>query len=381
VSVDADMDSAQWERAKALLDKFPGKDRLVRQFDEALRKKQLDWGRDIEPAIGGELAFASFAPGLDGDHVVGLTKPDDVGKLRALTKKLDGGPSTVERIGDWVVFSNDASLVQRLRGSGGSLADDDAFQSALRQLPEERLGVVWSRGRALGGLTPTIDWVAAAVSARDNGAALTFVASSTAKTGKPYVSKRVDEAPADALVFASFSTDSLNAQAVQLEPFGSIFGIRIGDLLRELRGEGALWIRPGDGLVQLTVVVGARDASRALARLRRVLPEQLHAGVVGGNIVVTTSASVKRALAVSGPRLGDSPEFAAAVEAAGMPDKTSGFLFVNVARALPLLTLAGMGGKLPPDAVANLRPLRSVVAWAQPEGQHRSRFEVFAQIQ
>ena len=52
-----------------------------------------------------------------------------------------------------------------------------------------------------------------------------------------------------------------------------------------------------------------------------------------------------------------------------MPDKTTGFLFVNVADAVPLLSLAGLAGAdIPKELIDNLRPIRSVVAWGEPEG-------------
>jgi hypothetical protein len=393
VSIDADLDSAQWEQAKELLDKFPGKDRLLRELERALAKRQLDWERDVEPAVGDELVFASFAPGLDGDHVVGITKAQDVGKFRALAKKLDDGPSTVERIDGWVVFSNDAALVERLRKSRTSLADDPAFRKALRQLPDERLGVFFARGRALGGLVPIlpssggrrpqVDWVAGAVEARDEGAAVRFVASGPAASSRAYASRHIADAPGNALVFASFSADLLRRQAAQLEPFSALLGIRIGDLLRELHGEGALWIRPGDDFVELTVVVDADNPSRAaatLSRLRDVLPTQLHAGVADGHLVVTTAHSVERALARRGAPLGKSEDFRAAIRAAGMPERTAGFLYVDVKGVVPFLLLAGAGGvDVPDDALQNLRPLQSVVAWAEPDGA-QSRFELFAQI-
>jgi hypothetical protein len=159
-------------------DRFPGKERFLRALSDALAEEQLDWERDVEPAIGDELAFFSFTPGCDGDQFVGLTKPDDETKFRALAARVDDGPRTIEQIDGWTVFSNDAALVARVRDhSGGSLADNDAFQAALGALPEERVGLLWARGGAFGGLVPLVpptgaakpalDWLAGAVQARE----------------------------------------------------------------------------------------------------------------------------------------------------------------------------------------------------------------------
>jgi hypothetical protein len=45
-------------------DRFPGKERFLRALSDALAEEQLDWERDVEPAIGDELAFFSFTPRL-----------------------------------------------------------------------------------------------------------------------------------------------------------------------------------------------------------------------------------------------------------------------------------------------------------------------------
>jgi hypothetical protein len=235
-----------------------------------------------------------------------------------------------------------------------------------------------------GAAKPALDWLAGAVQAREDGAALTVVTSGAAEPADAYLSKYVDEAPGDALVFASFLAEALNAQATQLEPLGSMFGLRIGDLLHELRGEGALWVRPGEDFVELTAVVDADDPTRAAAtldRIRKVLPDQLQAGVVGKKLVVTTGSSVARAVERSGRPLGETPDFEAAIEAAGMPERTAGFLYVDMAHVVPFLLLAGAGGfDLPSDLVQNLRPLRSIVGWAEPDGA-KTRFELFVQMQ
>ena len=52
-----------------------------------------------------------------------------------------------------------------------------------------------------------------------------------------------------------------------------------------------------------------------------------------------------------------------------MPDETGGFLYVDVADALPLLSLAGYAGvDVPKELLENLRPVSSVVAWSQADG-------------
>ncbi len=63
-----------------------------------------------------------------------------------------------------------------------------------------------------------------------------------------------------------------------------------------------------------------------------------------------------------------------------MPDETTGFLFVNVADALPLLELAaGLGAEIPSGVLENLRPVRSVVGWSEVEGNVATQ-HLFVQI-
>jgi len=63
-----------------------------------------------------------------------------------------------------------------------------------------------------------------------------------------------------------------------------------------------------------------------------------------------------------------------------MPDETAGFLYLNVADAVPLLGLAGLAGAdVPEELLENLRPIRSVVAWS--EGGDTSTQTLFVEIQ
>jgi hypothetical protein len=89
---------------------------------------------------------------------------------------------------------------------------------------------------------------------------------------------------------------------------------------------------------------------------------------VDGRLVATNAASPEAALQGS-DHLADSADFQEATKVAGMPDQTTGFLFVNVADAVPLLSLAGLAGaEIPKELIDNLRPIRAVVAWGEPEG-------------
>ena len=91
---------------------------------------------------------------------------------------------------------------------------------------------------------------------------------------------------------------------------------------------------------------------------------------MGDQVVATTASSPAEALKrAQGGSLADDEDFKQAKDAAGMPDETGGFLYVDVADALPLLSLAGFAGvDVPKELLENLRPISSVIAWSQADG-------------
>ena len=100
-------------------------------------------------------------------------------------------------------------------------------------------------------------------------------------------------------------------------------------------------------------------------------PLPLHIAVVDDQVVATTASTPADALerAQVGGSLADDEDFKEAKDAAGMPDETGGFLYVDVADALPLLSLAGYAGvDVPKELLENLRPVSSVIAWSQADG-------------
>src|SRR5215831_5318652 len=64
--------------------------------DSLLRRANLTWAGDLEPALGDELDVA-LLPGAKPEGVA-LTQPDDAAKLRALAAKLG---LVVREVGGW----------------------------------------------------------------------------------------------------------------------------------------------------------------------------------------------------------------------------------------------------------------------------------------
>src|ERR671931_718742 len=101
LSFDSNLSSSQWKQVDALSKKFPGRDNALEQIHRELEKNQLDYNRDIDLALGSEVDLAIVPnASLTDAAVVGLTKPDDGIKFKALVKKLNESDSS----GDQAVY-------------------------------------------------------------------------------------------------------------------------------------------------------------------------------------------------------------------------------------------------------------------------------------
>jgi hypothetical protein len=174
-----------------------------------------------------------------------------------------------------------------------------------------------------------------------------------------------------------------------------------------LSGEVAFYARAGVGIPELTLALAPKDASSALKTLDTIAAHlatrsggRVESGTQGGhpvktlnlgNFAVHYGSADGKVLITSGPtgiadygqgdHLPDSADFKEAKDAAGMPDSTGGFLYVDVKDGLPLLEgLASLSGRsLPSSTTDNLRPLRSVLAWSNASGETRT-FDAFLEI-
>ena len=388
VELDSSLDSEQWEQVQALLDRFPSKPQLVAELDKQLSEEQLQWARDVDPALGETVAAIWL--GKTDEDVVFATQPEDDATFRTLVDKVAEQSDEEYVIGEvdgWMVVAEQQSTIDALRSGDGELADNDAYQAALDELPDERLAFGWVSERALPDSSPKLEfqWLAGAIEARDDGPAATFVERANTEAGANYTSRRIDEAPADALAFLSFDTKSLRGQTSALAPLASLLGVRVDQLVADIEGEGAFWILPAAGIPELTLVLTTSSPARTKRQLEELLdgsPVPIRIGIVDDQVVATTALSPAQALErAQGETLADDEDFREAKSAAGMPDETGGFLYIDVADALPLLTLAEVAGvDLPDHVLENLRPIRSVVAWSQADGSTSAQ-TLFVHIQ
>lgn len=350
-----------------------------------------------------------------------------------------GDELIVGELQDWVVLSDSQAKIDRFKQQvpkGDSLADDATYKDALAELPDDSLVAVFARGRELlqvvedtallpagslfqlqAGQRP--EFVAAAIAAQDEG--LRFVSASrtedqSAAQVETFKSKLLADVPGDAVAFLAFrGGDAFQRQLQQLQgeamakdalkELEQMSGLRIDAITGLFKNEVALYVRAGTPFPEVTLLLEAPNEQEALTAVDLVLkrlatslsaqpcaePEE-QAGVTvncvafsgfsiryaafDGKVVVTTGAQSIEEIRSGGPRLADDDAFKSARNAAGMPDATAGFVWLDFEDGLPLVLglaeASGSSNAIPPQVRRNLEPLRSLVAWADRDGRTTS---------
>jgi hypothetical protein len=268
-----------------------------------------------------------------------------------------------------------------------------------------------------------LDWIGAAVDAKDDGIRFQGGANASGSgqplnTPAPYASTLISGVPADALAFMTFRGESVHDQFTQLQnnpQFGSAFaqiekalGMRLEPLLALFGHEAAFYVRRGPGLPEFSLVLEEPDTQAALATIDRLanrVAEEAHTHVYAeqqdglrvksiglsrvtvhwagfdGRVLLTTSPTGIADYRAGGDKLPDASAYKDVLAAAGAPDKTSGLVYADLHDGLQLLlNYAGASGtKVPPDVQANLKPLRSFVAYGTADGD-LAKFSAFLQI-
>ena len=428
-----DPGSDEWQQAEELLRRFPDGEQWIEQLRTKLADKGLDWEQDVEPALGETSAVAVY-PGAGDDTglVVGLTNPTDPDKTVALVKKLDaqdpGEPTLTRVVGDWVVVAeNEAAFGAALKtASGGSLADDQRFGSAMGTVPGDALSRLYADpAEALEAFASSdpdaldafrmlgadrLDFAAAWAKAKDDGAELGLSAggegaSGVLGDGEPYSSSLLERVPDDALVFLSFQGRAAAKQeedlkgnplyTMALRRFERELGVKLEELVRLTDGEIAFYARMALPIPELTLMLDSQNPGQARAsaeKLLRAFAEReggqvtedgdvttavvdgfaVNLGTVDGVVVFTTSKGAFDELAASGDKLPDSDRWRSALESAGVPETYTSLAYADLGETVGLLQaylgLSGKSAPLPPDAARNLEALKTLVAWGTLDG-------------
>ena len=328
VSLDSDLGSSQWKQVDSLSHKFPGRDKALDRLKQSLAKDaNLDWKRDVDPALGPEVdVVVARGPTLDQTAVAALTKPDDPDKLKQLVKKLDASdpsdttPTVVRQVDGWYfVAENNAAIDRVLKGSNAALSDYGTFKDALGKLPDDALAKAYVNGGQLAGIirdaaqessTPLdpsavgldkLDFIAASLGAESDGIRLkgAFSGSGASTFGAgDFASQLIDGVPGDAVAFLTFRGGGLTDRLQELESNPSVgagfrqletvLGAPLRDILDLFSNEVAFYVRPGAGIPELSLVLAPKDRDRAIAILDRVAGRI--AAASGGRVTSGTQA-------------------------------------------------------------------------------------------
>ena len=309
-AVATDMDGEQWQKAEALVDRFPsGREALGRIADE-LAREGLDFERDVVPALGPEVDLVAFAGTGDGDEQsVALTQPPDEAKLRALVEKSD--ELVYEMVDDWAVIAEDRAAIDAFADARGdeSLADTDAWKEATDGLPEGALVAGFANAAGVsrelserggesaelfdalraGGGAPAVGF---ALRAEDDGVRLDAdMPLAGDEEPDEYEASLPSALPAGALAYVSWN-DAAKAvrqalrragdENAELDRYVAQAELALGlslerDLFPLLEGEGALALYPGETrspaeqMPLATLVLAVDEEERALATLDRIV--------------------------------------------------------------------------------------------------------------
>src|SRR5947199_63532 len=338
VSIDTNLDSAQWQRVDNLTKAFPERAKLLERLRSELRQRGLTWKDDVAPALGDELDVAAFGTG-DNVEYVAYAKPDDVAKLRTLADKLSEGNEkyTVDRIGGWSVVADSKELFEKVRAaqSGRSLADVGTFDDAWSSVSGDALARAYAAGdvvtstlRALGGAAKQkADWYAARVVA-DGDALRVDVTRHPARATPARKQTLLSDVPSGAALAVAFHGSA--DLAAQLSAAKLAAQLPLKELAPLLTGDGVLYVRPSGLLPLVALEVSPKNPQAALAAARKLVrslagklgPVPLTAQLVGRKVVISDGPAAANALR-GGPKLVGDSAYKDAVASAGVPAQTT----------------------------------------------------------
>ena len=414
VAVDTDLGSSQWQTVNGLLAKIPGSSALLARLRQSFEQhSKLSWQNDVVPALGPELDVAVL-PGSAGGRpeTVLLTQPPDRAKLDALLAKLGQSsaaqPVTAD-IGGWTALSESQAALDAVGSASNHLADSSVYQEATATLGSNALLTAYANGAeakrlvsALGGTVPSgnrrLVWASGDVVASAGGLEVDgHVRADGGPPRQPYASQLVHRIPSGALAVADFQVPPGTESP---SPSSSQLGGALWTLRSALGGESAVYVSPGAPFPAVTLVTHASDPQAVLDALQSALSKlgsaagpgktsldlgsilgalALSHAVVGGDLVVSTSQQAVDAFKGTGQKLADDGAFREATSAAGMPDRTTGFVYVNLKDALPALQgLASLAGAALP--VGDLSALRTLTAYGSGSNGDHSSFTAFLEV-
>jgi len=453
-SVDTDFDGDGWAALEEFAARFPDGENLLQSLADEINSGEegIDFEADVKPALGDEVAVVvldaptedPLAEGTSESFVV-LLQPDDDAAFQRLLEKSDEPPVTDEVDGWTVVAETQESLDSFLeRLDGPRLDSSEDFERAMEDLDDGALARVFVNGAKLseayeaessekppvdallpGGELPSFGMAfdVESDSARIDGRAV-FAGENPYAT-ESYSADLPEKVPGDVLAYVSFNDletafSRFRDVAAETDPEAErqlgmaegLLGVSLEeDVLPLLSGEGALYLRAGAPIPEVTLVTEIEDDENALETLDKIVesaggfeprlrnpttveidgvearelpidpPVSLYYAAFDGLLVVTSSQEGIAALREESDRLSDSEAFDDALDAAGVPGETQGFGYVDLQRAVPLfLGFAEAGDAATDEARGYLEPLQSLVFYGDQDDETAS-FTLFLGVE
>jgi hypothetical protein len=415
VTVVTDESSEQWERADRLLGVFPSlRNQALDAARSALADEGLTWEEDVAPALGDEVVVVVTA----GQRPVVLLQPESEERLAALIRGSEE-PIVQGEVSGWTALAERQSDIDAYRTAlgRGTLEDEGAFTEAMTALPADALGRGWVDLGALSGEIADalegsgakgelgIDWLAAAVSAEEDGLQVSLGIRSPESNGSSYEPKLLERVPADAVAALSFGgtqgvldrlQGSIDVDAISQQIEDTV-GVSLEGVLDALSGEGMLYVREGGDFPEITLVLAPPDVDGAfedvdtiVRRLAKQAGTQVRSRAEGDltvyeleaegvrvaytkvdadAVLVTTGADAISEFRGDGPKLADSDAFTRAAEQVGLGERTRGFAYVDIDGLVPFVEcFSGADDALPSEARDALAKLDSFVLQASGDG-------------
>jgi hypothetical protein len=427
VAIDTDPASSQWRTVDELAGRFPDEQKGVDALKRELKQQgELDWERDVKPALGKEIDLVWLDLADNGQDLVALMQPKDEGKFKQLVAKANrkdpSNTAVYDKFHGWEVIADKQATIDRFERASDSrtsnLTDEPAFRHSMDRLGGDAIVRAYVSGAPLMRLARrysgpsdrsfitkagTLDWIALRLAAKQSGIGLDTIVHGTPGSlfrgvgqSTSYSAKLPGQVPQNALVYWTFhGTKNMFSglesnpllRSPQLRRFSGVLR-QIGSLLQ---GENAFYLRPSAGsLPEVTFVAapgrgsdGAGILDGLLARYRaqlRVAPQHVTvAGTptrklgfgtaaayyanVGGKLVVTDLPAGIRGVQNAGTPLSQNHNYRDATSSSGLPAQSHGFLYVDIHSTIPFVEKLSHA-HLPPSVSRNLEPLRSAVEYA-----------------
>jgi hypothetical protein len=346
---------------------------------------------------------------------------------------------TYEKYKGWYLLSEKQATLDRFESESDSavraLSDESAFKQSMDRLGGDSLVRAYVNGQAVmnvarkyGGkeIRPylnkvgKLDWIASRLGVSSEGVALDAIVHGTPGKlfkGIPKTSgftpKLLGDTPQNALLYFTFHGSKNMFKGLQnntffRDPQFRQFAQPLNQIGRILEGENAIYVRPGTArssdvpfaIPEVTLLAtpsadGTKTLDRMIKRFAGSRPQAntvdgtpvhslasnglgLYYANVGGKFVVTDQPGGIRGVKSPGKSLSESGEFKDTKNASGLPDKTFGFVYVNIHSSVPY------GEKLaqqhiPADIARNLKPLRSAVEYVASH-THEAQITFFVRI-